>query len=127
MIKQPCKFCLKDMVYVPLPIKYKSRSLGATSLGPKQIEAYFCYDCSYEYVRMGIDIENHHLYTVVNNRTYRWSLEYGVAHIWYVGEPGIPGAQPNRKMFLVKTFKEGFPAITPQNIERKMRFMLLFL
>jgi hypothetical protein len=115
------------MVYVPLPIKYKSRSLGATSLGPKQIEAHFCYDCNYEYVLFGSDTENHHLYTTINNRMYRWSLEYGVAHIWHVGEPGVPGAQPNRKMFLIKTFKDSFPEITPENIERKLRFMLLFL
>lgn len=116
------------MVHVPLPIKYKSRSLGATSLGPKQIEAYFCYDCNYEYALLG-GVENHHLYTTINNRMYRWSVEEdgATARLWYVGEPGIPGVQPNRKMFHIKSFKEHFPQITPQNIERKLRFILLFL
>lgn len=127
MIKQVCKFCLKDMVYVPIPIKYKSRSLGATSLNPRQITVYYCYDCKYEYVVLGDNI-NHHLYTEINNRTYRWSLEYGMAQIWYVGEPGIPGKQPNRQMKRLQSFKDGYyPNITPQNIEQKLRFMLLFL
>ncbi len=117
------------MVYVPLPIKFKSRSLGATSRGPKQFEVYYCYDCSYEYVLLGSGIENHHLYVTINNRMYRWSVEDEgkLARLWYIGEPGIPGVRANQKLSHIKSFKEYFPEITPQNIERKLRFILLFL
>jgi hypothetical protein len=118
------------MVHVPLPIKLKSRSVGATtSLGAHQLTVHYCYDCKYEYVVFGFyDNINQHLYVEINNRTYRWSLEYGMAQLWYVGEPGIPGERPNRKMKRLQSFKDGYyPSITPQNIEQKLRFMLLFL
>lgn len=116
------------MVYVPLQVKYKSRSLGATSLNPHhKIIVHYCYDCKYERAQFG-DSVNYHLYTEINNKTYRWSLEYGMAQLWYVGEPGIPGQEPNRQMKRLQSFKDGcYPEITPQSIERKLRFMLLFL
>ena len=111
-----CKFCQKESVYVPLTISSK-----------KTFKVYYCYDCSYEYVDK-MSWSNHHLYASINNRMYRWSVDESgtAANLWYVGEPGDPGKFPNRKMFLIKTFKD-FPQITPQNIERKLRFILLFL
>lgn len=115
-----CKFCHKDTVYVPLQIS-KTR----------KFEVYYCYDCSAEYVNYG-DTDSVHIYATLNNKMYRWSVnsitdqdDYGT--IWYVGEPGIPGEQPNRKMKMLKSFNTYLPDITPENIERKLRFMLLFL
>lgn len=111
-----CRFCQKETVYVPLTISAR-----------RTFKVYHCYDCSYEYVDE-LSWSNHHLYTSINNRMYRWSVDESgtAAHLWYVGEPGEPGVRANRKLFLVKSFKD-FPSITPQNIERKLRFILLFL
>lgn len=60
---------------------------------------------------------------------YRWSVEDDgkLGRLWHVGQPGVPGIEPNRKMFLIKSFKESLPTITPQNIEEKLRFILVFL
>jgi hypothetical protein len=110
-----CNFCQKETVYVPL------------SINPKyKFEVHYCYDCAAEFVDKPAAV---HLYKEINNRMYRWSVEEvgNMARIWYVGEPGVPGRRPNRKMRLVKSFKENFPQVNPKNIERKLRFMLLFL
>jgi hypothetical protein len=118
----PCKFCPKETVYVPLIIKG-----GNGDNKYHTFDVHYCYDCAAEYVDWSGSTAVH-LYTTINNRMYRWSMEANgaAAHLWYVGEPGIPGKNPNRKMFLIKSFKD-FPQITPENIERKLRFILLFL
>ena len=46
--------------------------------------------------------------------------------LWYIGEPGEPGIRPNRKVKILGTFAYP-PEINPGNVERKIRFMLLFL
>ena len=88
-------------------------------------DVHYCYNCNYEVVKGW----GNNLYVSIGNRMYRWSItdEDSVARIWYIGEPGVPGVRANRKMFLVKTFNDHFPQITPQNIEQKLKFMLLFL
>lgn len=115
MTTKACRFCNNDMVAVPLVI------------GTRTLEVYFCYTCQSEYVDWG-GIVSIHLYTQINNKTYRWSIEENgnVGRLWHVAEPGIPGERPNRKLKLVKYFKH-FPNITPSNVERKLKFMLLFL
>jgi hypothetical protein len=118
-----CKFCPKETVYVPLSIK---GGVGDNSF--HMFEVHYCYDCKAEYVDWA-ENTSIHLYTMINNRMYRWSIEGNgtTGRLWYVGEPGEPGIRPNRKLSLVKSFTKDFPPITPQNIERKLRFMLLFL
>lgn len=68
---------------------------------------------------------------MLGDKMYRWSTEEKdnimSGSIWFIGEPGKPGMYPNRKVDLLKNFKSGLPTITPENIERKLRFMLLFL
>jgi hypothetical protein len=120
---QTCTFCHKDAVYVPLVVKAKN---GRST--HRVFEVYYCYDCKAEYVHFG-NIKNHHLYTTINNRMYRWSVEIdgAMGRLWYVGEPGEPGVTPNRKMELVKNFHAIYPAITPGNIQEKLKFILLFL
>lgn len=117
-----CKFCQKDAVYVPLVIKG-----GRGDSKYHTFDVRYCYECAAEYVDWG-GITSIHLYTTINSRMYRWSIEDGgtLARLWYIGEPGEPGVRANRKLKLVKSFKET-PQITPENIERKLRFMLLFL
>lgn len=116
----PCKFCQKDTVYVPLQVSPKHK-----------FEVHYCYGCQAEFVDHKIDYGKViHLYTTINTRMYRWSLmedEDGYnGHLWYIGEPGEPGIRPNRKVKIIKTFSCP-PEITPENIERKIRIMLLFL
>jgi len=118
-----CKFCQEEAAYVPLIIKG-----GNGDNNFHTFDVHYCYNCAAEYVKWSSS-NSIHLYTIINTRTYRWTLNEGgaTAYLWYVGEPGEPGVRPNRKMKLVKTFSEHFPPITPENIERKLRFMLLFL
>jgi len=117
----PCKFCQKETDYVPLVIKGGN---GDNSF--HTFEVYYCYGCAAEFVEWRAAPATH-LYTTINNRMYRWSIGTESCHIWYVGKPGEPGVRPNKDLKLVKTFKSDFPQITPENIERKLRFILLFL
>jgi len=119
----PCKFCQKETAPVPLIIKG-----GNGDNKYHTFDVHYCYDCAAEYVDWA-GVVSIHLYVTINNRMYRWSVEDkgSLARLWYVGEPGEPGVRANRKMFLIKSFKEDFPQITPENIERKLRFILLFL
>jgi hypothetical protein len=121
--KHNCKFCQKETVYVPLVIKG-----GNGDKSYHKFDVHYCYDCEAEYVHWG-QINSVHLYTTVNNRMYRWSVELDgtMARLWYVGEPGEPGVRPNKKLKLVKNFKSIYPKITPQNVNEKLRFILLFL
>ena len=111
------------MDYVPLVIKG-----GNGDSHYHTFDVHYCYDCRSEYVHWG-QVDSLHLYTIVNNRMYRWSVESSgrLARLWLVGEPGEPGVRPNRKLELVKNFKNIYPKITPQNINEKLRFILLFL
>jgi hypothetical protein len=108
------------MAHVPLVISHN----GMSAL---QLNAYYCYNCNYEYAPIG-GMKNHHLYRIINDKMYRWSFEEttNVARVWYVGEPGIPGETPNKKLELLKSFEERFPEVTPQNVEEKLRLVLVF-
>lgn len=119
MITQ-CKFCQKDMAYVPLTVSRSGRS--AT------FHAHYCHNCNYEFVPLG-NMKNHHLYRMVGGRMYRWTYEEttNVARIWYIGQPGVPGVSPNKDLKLLKTFEEHFPEVTPQNVEDKLKLVLVFL
>ncbi len=121
MASPPCKFCQKETAYVPL-------TLSHSGISAIKINAYFCHDCQYEYAPIG-GMKYHHLYKMVNNRMYRWSIEdtTKVARLWYVGQPGIPGQVPNKDLKILKTFEDHYPEITPENVERKLKFILLFL
>lgn len=118
-----CQFCQKDTVYVPLKVSPKHT-----------FQVYWCNDCNAEYLS-NEDVHSIHLYTMVGSRMYRWSInrndlqieEPYSGSVWFIGEPGEPGIRPNRKLKLLKTFKDPIPQITPQNIERKLRFILVFL
>jgi|SRR5579864_1466590 len=116
-----CKFCQKEAVYVPLQF--------ASPSGKKHVmQVHYCYDCAAEYVNWG-QVKSTHLYTFINNRTYRWSVELdgSLGRLWHIGEPGVPGKSPNRELTVVKNFGERYPTITPQNVNEKLRFILLFL
>lgn len=118
-----CKFCQKETVYVPLIIKG-----GNGDKSFHTFDVHYCYECAAEYVKWS-GSNAIHLYTTINTRMYRWSItdKGGSSYLWYVGEPGEPGVRPNHKLKMLKSFKENFLSITPENIERKLRFILLFL
>ena len=114
-----CQFCQKDTVYVPLQVSAKHT-----------FHVYWCNECSAEYLSSdGHDAA--HLYVMINNRMYRWTYHTDkrgtVGLLWFIGEPGEQGVRPNRKLKLLKSFKGALPQITPQNVERKLRFILVFL
>jgi hypothetical protein len=128
MNKPACKFCQKETVYVPLRVRGGLSDHDHGTDPGRKIDAYYCYDCQAEYVDWG-NIKNVHLYTTINSRMYRWSVEMNgtMGRLWHVGEPGIPGQRFNRNLELIKNFKEHYPQINPQNINRKLKFILLFL
>ena len=120
MTTRLCDFCQKETVYCPITISKKQRKLTT----------YFCYDCKAEYVCWsGANVTARHLYTVIDEKCYRWSVTMisNVGHIWLILEPGIPGKQANKKLELVRVFKEDVPIITPDNIKDKLSTYLLFL
>ena len=115
-----CQFCQQETVYVPLQVSEKHTFI-----------VHYCYACQAEYVDHktdnGLTVS---LYTTIGNRLYRWMImqddDGPVGHLWHIGEPGIPGQRPNRKVKLLKTFHTP-PNIIPSNVEKKLRFILLFL
>lgn len=120
-MSKTCVYCQKETVYVPLQFR--------SSSGHKHtMEVHYCYDCAAEYVHWG-QVNSKHLYTVINNRTYRWSIEIdgSLGRLWAIDEPGVPGKSPNRGLTVVKSFGDKYPTITPQNVNEKLRFILLFL
>lgn len=127
-MKHFCRFCQNEATYVPLKIEHKSRGPGFSTGAPKVIPVYYCYDCQAEYAFFGSFL-NVHIYTTIRDRMYRWSVEWNGAmgRLWYVGKPGIPGKVSNDDLQLVKDFNQTYPNITPQNIQKKLRFILLFL
>lgn len=115
---QICLFCSKECAYVPISVN--SRRI---------IRVHYCQACQAEYVSMNNgDLITLHLYTTVNNKMYRWSRDAKnvLGRLWYIGEPGIPGQRPNRKVELLKSLKD-HPDITPHNVKEKIQFMLPFL
>jgi hypothetical protein len=116
-----CKFCRKEMVYVPLTVSHPG--FGSTTF-----HAHFCFDCNYEYAPIG-GMRNHHLYRKIGDRMYRWSYDEatGATRIWYIGTPGVPGESPNKDLELLKSFNEPIPPVTPENVEDKLKLVLVFL
>lgn len=123
--RQACAYCQKDAIYVPLTAK----GTGGAS-NTRTLRIHFCEDCMAEYVYWSQDgeIASTHLYTTINGKMYRWTTypTRAAAFLSYVEEPGIPGLRPNQKVQTLQKFTD-FPAITPRNIEEKIRFMLPFL
>jgi hypothetical protein len=115
-----CKFCQKETTYVPLRVADR-----------RTFEVHYCFSCNAEYVDYGSDDgKATHLYTEIDKKMYRWSVTEHKAklsgYVWYVGEPGVPGVVPNKRLRLLKSF-ETPPTIVPNNVEQKIRFILLFL
>lgn len=119
-MKTICHFCNKQTACVPL---------NETTF----IEVYFCYGCQAEYTYWNACEEPTfvHLYTTINNNMYRWSTFFvnkkQRGAIFHVKEPGIPGVKPNKDLKRVKSFSSNLPTITPDNVNVKLKFMLLFL
>jgi len=121
-----CRFCLNDTF---------SANFQAY---PRVLYVNYCYICRAEYVWFYKPYQaNIHLYTVINKETYRWTIVYWpTAHhkidimenkLWHVQQPGFPGLLLNQNVKLLKTFKIDNPIINPQNIQEKLKIMLLFL
>lgn len=111
-----CVFCKKDAPHSPLP-----------ELEIHSVKVFFCYNCRAEYVYWEDgSIASQSLYIEINNKMYRWTTGGGTCQLWYVKIPGEPGIRANQEMHTIKTFRfDNCPNITPQNIEQKVRTLLL--
>jgi hypothetical protein len=117
-----CKYCNNEAEYEPLPVFHG----GSTRL----LSVYYCRPCQAEYICYTKDSQlwRYHLYTTINNKMYRWSAHSSVegGRLWYIGEPGIPGKQPNKGLVELKYLKD-LQNITPQNIADKISTLLPFI
>lgn len=118
-----CNYCNQENAYVPISISPE-----------RNLSIYYCYPCSAEYVCWVTGgRESVHLYCKINNNLYRWSpndyneLNIKIGRLWHIKEPGEPGIRANRKMTLLKSFGEDVPAINPNNIEEKIKLILLYM
>lgn len=113
-----CQFCQKLVKYSPIE---RMESVG--------IEVYWCETCHAEYLRRVSEetIRSCSLYTIIDGRTYRWSVNHvGYASLWHVVNPGIPGQTMNGKNVWLYGTRE-HKSITPQTVNEKIRTYLLFL
>jgi hypothetical protein len=123
----PCKFCPKLADYSPI------HELDSNAqVFQERLLIYFCSDCRAEYLvyKKSNKLYSASLYTKINDRVYRWSvLSEGSAQLWLVKEPGTPGISINKGLSMVKAFfqPDSVPALTPENINEKIRTWLVFL
>lgn len=124
-----CEFCNVPTMYVPISTGVGSGQALRGNM-ERVLRVHFCSDCQAEYVYWSNDgaLATIHLYTTINKRTYRWSMVPGVngGRLWHIGQPGIPGKEPNKDLTLLKNL-EDLNAITPKNVEEKIRTYLPFL
>ena len=113
-----CYYCQQKTVKKPLSIENEHT-----------INVEFCENCKAEYIYWADGVLTTHLYTYINDKMYRWSVDSDgvIGRLWHYEEPGIPAVRPNRKGKLVKVFHEDKPDITPQNINDKIKLILLFM
>lgn len=111
-----CQFCQKETTYLPL-----------THAG-RHFDVHYCFGCRTQYVKWA-HINNVHLYTLINDRMYRWSIEMDgrLGRLWYIAEPGTPGKIADKGVELIKNFGAAYPTINPSNIQEKLKFILTFL
>lgn len=115
-----CLYCKFDAVYSPIE-----------QMERMNINVYWCKNCHVEYLK-SVDCEAFSgvsLYTVINQKLYRWTISCGRATLWYVKEQGIPGIQANRGCIMLLSISPDQlqPIITPENINQKIKAYLLFL
>lgn len=88
----------------------------------------FCHTCLAEYVFYSDGALSHwSLYTTINEKMYRWTVNSASAWLRLIGTPGIPGVSQNEDLKNIRVFKENIPEINPSNISEKLRTYLLFL
>jgi hypothetical protein len=113
-----CRFCQQIAPYTPLE-----------DMELHGIKVYYCFSCQAEYIywRDGT-IANTSLYTSINDKMYRWSVYPNDGmRLWYFRVPGIPGARANKGGKVLFHIENNYANITPQNVEAKIRNILLFL
>lgn len=116
-----CTFCKQESDYVPIPEMEKHNAT-----------VHFCKDCNVEYTYFPRgDMANTSIYFKINDRHFRWSMNSaGMARLWAIGKPGIPGVSKNENMKCIQTFNSNemsVPEITPQNAVERIGAWLLFL
>jgi hypothetical protein len=121
-LPKPCKFCGRPAPYAPLE-----------EVSRYGMSVYFCHHCQSEYLHyQSGNISGINLYTKINGETYRWSCtpDRKIASLWYIGDPGIPGEKVNKDLQCIRQFDADkgdiFPEMTPQNVEAKIRMLLVF-
>lgn len=128
--QKPCKFCEGFSIYSPIE-----------QMDYHGVGVYFCHPCKAEYLYFGpnsrakritSDLASTSLYTEINNRTYRWTVNSaGTAGLWRIKEPGTPGQKKNEGLVSIKSFSahqgDTIPIITPSNVNEKIRTWLTFL
>lgn len=96
------------------------------------VDVYFCHPClaEYLYFRDSDNSNSCSLYTHLNGKQYRWTTTAtGRATLWYIKTPGTTGKQIGRGLQSLFTLsvEDNQPVITPENVARKIKTILVFL
>lgn len=111
-----CLFCPNPPEYKPL-----------AEMEQHSAKVFFCFKCNAEYTLWnGNQNKYYSLYTVINNKMYRWSSNNHSGYLYYIKTPGTPGIKANADMVLVKAFPDLQSSITPINIKEKIKIILTF-
>jgi len=116
-----CRFCQHPTPHSPLE-----------EMDRMGVDVYWCETCHAEYLYFKDSnyCNSCSLYTQLNDKHYRWTTSAtGYAFLWYIRELGIPGKLVNRDMNVLFSLSAGDnqPDITPDNVARKIKTMLIFL
>jgi hypothetical protein len=118
---KPCSHCGGFAGYAPIP-----------EMDYHEADVYFCHRCQAEYIyfRGTGNLASVSLYTTINGKMYRWSTNRTIGQLWRIKIPGIPGEKKNEGVEMIRSFNpdvgEAIPNITPENIEEKIRTILVF-
>jgi hypothetical protein len=109
-----CKFCAKNLTYV-----------GFISKNDKY---YSCFDCNVQYQYADGFRECTKLYTKINDRVYVASIDFSGLTVYYFDTDQVTVSDmETRVKHHFKSFKpEVMPDITPENVNRKLKTILVF-
>lgn len=92
------------------------------------LDVYYCNECSTEYLYWSDGkFAGIYLYVNIGERSYRWSTNSDKTKGYLRRCQPSPHAETPYPVKLLASFDAPLPEITPDNIEQKVKTMLVFL
>lgn len=116
-----CRFCQQTALNIPIKV-----------LDRIGVRHHWCETCQAEYLRFedSDTINSCTLYTTIKDKCYCWATTgTGRAALWYVENPGELGKEISRDREVLFSLapRDNQPTITPENVNQKIKTMLVFL